>query len=257
MDNIQLNAVDRQLIDQLAAFLPARIFDAHLHLYDAAFLPGMHDPDSNMYSKARLAIDDYLKDQGVLFPGTKKVRLNIITMPDAAMADRKNGLRDASVRFLAEQLTLGPDHVGEAFVLPDDDECCVFTGHPRICGSNAPPGGRTKPTAAGSGVSAGSACGSRRKRACISAHGPRSGARRCRNRAYSSKWRKYYPRHPDPDHAAAFCRLDNVESVAGLYTIWFDLAICDRPPTRPFSNSRNERVLGLIPLNGARRRSPS
>lgn len=243
MDNFQLNAVDRQLIDQLAAFLPAKIFDAHMHLYDAAFLPGMHDPDSNVYCKPRLAINDYLQDQGALFPGAKKVRLNIITMPGAAMADRGNGLRTASVRFLAEQLSLGPDHVGEAFVLPDDTDEDIesLLVHPHIRGFKCYHlVAGTKPTwQAGIAEYLPESAWrvAQEKELCITLHMVRDQALAdVGNWAYIRKMAQKYPRATlILAHAArGFAAWTTVQSVAGLAdldNVWFDLsAICESPP---------------------------
>ncbi len=136
MENFQLNATDRRLIEKLTEFIPDKIFDAHAHLYEADFLPNMYDPAGNIFCQPRLDLADYSLYQAPLYGREKTIRLNIVTTPDAAMAERENGLRAKSVLYLARLLAENPDHVGEVFVLPDDTaaDLAKLLVHPRIKG---------------------------------------------------------------------------------------------------------------------------
>ncbi len=135
-ENYLLNDLDSRLIQQMASFLPKQIFDAHAHLYDSSFLPSLFNPDSNIFCKEKLICSDYMKYQGTLFGPVEKIHINLISMPDLAMADRQNGLRKASVQFLVNQLEQQPEHVGEVVVLPDDTEDDIesLLIHPSIRG---------------------------------------------------------------------------------------------------------------------------
>lgn len=243
MENYQLNEIDRQLIDKLAAFLPGKIFDAHAHLYDASFVPNMYDPESNIICHPRLGIDDYLKYQGALFPGAGQVRVNIITMPDRAMADRGNGLRDASVRFLADQLTRSPGHVGEVFVLPDDteDDIAALLVHPNIRGFKCYHLVAARQPTWQAGIAEYLPESAWRvaheKELCITLHMVRDRALADKgNRAYIKEMAQKYPRATlILAHAArgfaAWTTVESVAELAGLENVWFDLsAICESPP---------------------------
>ncbi|MDW7657462.1 MAG: amidohydrolase family protein [Bacillota bacterium] len=243
MDNFELNTIDRQLIDKLAAFLPKKIFDAHAHLYDAAFVPNMHDPESNVFSRRQLNCADYLQYQGALYPGAEMMRINIVTMPDRAMADRSNGLRDASVRFLVDQLTRCPDHVGEVFVLPDDTENDIesLLVHPNIRGFKCYHLVAARQPTWQAGIAEYLPESAWRvaheKELCITLHMVRDRALAdTGNRAYIKEMAHKYPRATlILAHAArgfaAWTTVESVAELAGLENVWFDLsAICESPP---------------------------
>ncbi len=78
----------------LRDFVPARVFDAHAHLWDAADM------------------DRYIRWQRLLHPGCEELRLNVVPMPGSG--------RERSVEFMAHHLERYPGHVGEVFVLPGD-----------------------------------------------------------------------------------------------------------------------------------------
>ena len=128
---------DRRVLAKLEGFVPEKVFDLHAHLFDTAYLPNMAVEGSLFGACGKVADrDTYERFQSPLYPGLKKLRLNLITVPDAAMADRTNGLRVRSLEFLKEYLEKNPDDVGEAFVLPDDtfDDLKGLLVHPNIRG---------------------------------------------------------------------------------------------------------------------------
>ena len=114
------NDYDREAAKILDDFLPARIFDAHAHLYDASFIPVMGAPGGCFAMRPRCGVHEYLEDMAPLFGTGREIRLNIITTPDVTMADPATGNRQASTEFLAQQLRENPGCVGEIMVGPDD-----------------------------------------------------------------------------------------------------------------------------------------
>lgn len=112
------NRYDLEAAKILDDFLPDQIFDAHAHLYDASFVSGM--ANAGAFSiRNRCEVTQYLEDMKPLL-GSRQVRLNIVTTPDASMTAPDSPCRKASVDFLADQLTRFPGNVGEVMVGPDD-----------------------------------------------------------------------------------------------------------------------------------------
>jgi glutamate-1-semialdehyde 2,1-aminomutase len=135
--SMELTEADIQAIDRLQTFIPDQIFDAHAHLYDCSFAPNTAGPGSIFHQCGSVVtVKDYKWLQGRLYGGDRKIRLNIVSVPDESMADLSNGRRDASTRFLCSQLETYPDCVGEIFVLPDDkiSDIEVQLIHPNIRG---------------------------------------------------------------------------------------------------------------------------
>jgi glutamate-1-semialdehyde 2,1-aminomutase len=128
---------DLRMLKTLKAFIPSKVFDIHAHLYDAAYLPNS-DEDEAVFREFGniIGMDKYVRYQNPLYPGLEKLRLNLVAMPDASMSDRSNGNREKCNNFLREHLEQYPDHVGEAFVLPDDTVSDVkkLLVHPNVRG---------------------------------------------------------------------------------------------------------------------------
>ena len=121
LTDITINGADKRAIDRLQSFMPDQIFDAHAHLYDCAFAPAEAAPGSIFEACGQvITMDDYIRLQGRLYGESKKIWLNIITLPDATMADLTNGHRGASTDFLKKQLEQHPYCVGEVFILATD-----------------------------------------------------------------------------------------------------------------------------------------
>ena len=106
---------DREAAKILDDFLPDRIFDAHLHLFDSSFTPKM-SKGGGFNSSPRADFRDYLEFMKPLFGDQRQIRGNFITAPDASMTEADSPDRKASVAFLVEQLEQYPGNVGEVMV---------------------------------------------------------------------------------------------------------------------------------------------
>jgi len=137
MDDCVLSESDLRMIQALRDFIPSKIFDAHAHLYDSAYLPNLSKDDALFKAFGPVTgMDEYQRFQSPLYPGLERLRLKLISMPDASMSDRSNGNRQKCNDFLVSHLEKYPEHVGEAFVLPDDTvaELKKLLIHPNIRG---------------------------------------------------------------------------------------------------------------------------
>lgn len=135
--NIKIREEDKRAIDRLQIFIPDKLFDAHAHLYDCSFAPNIASPGSIFHQCGKIVMAaDYHRLQAPLYGDNKKIRLNIVSVPDESMTDLSNGRREASTRFLCSQLVAYPECVGEVFVLPDDKVSDIEAQliHPRIRG---------------------------------------------------------------------------------------------------------------------------
>lgn len=110
---------DQEAAKILQDFLPDQIFDAHLHLFDSSFCPGIAK-GGGFNSSPRANFQDYLEFMKPLFGEHRKVQGNFITAPDATMTQADSVNRKASVEFLAQQLEQFPGNVGEVMVGPED-----------------------------------------------------------------------------------------------------------------------------------------
>ena len=126
---------DLEAAQILNDFLPEKIFDAHVHLYDGAFVSGQANGGGAFAIRDHCEVCDYLEDMKPLL-GNRQVRMNIVTTPDGSMAAPDSPDRKASVDFLADQLTQFPGNVGEVVVGPDDtvDDIEKMLVHPNIRG---------------------------------------------------------------------------------------------------------------------------
>ena len=135
--NYTLAERDFKFIDTLREFIPEKVFDMHAHLFDISFLPQTGAPGS-IFAECGAVADraSYERFQCPLYPKIKRLRLNVVSNPDGAMADRSNGLRARCNDFLVRHLERNPDDVGEAFVLPGDSDAEIqgLLAHPNIRG---------------------------------------------------------------------------------------------------------------------------
>ena len=133
MEDCVLSESDLRTLQALHDFVPPKIFDVHTHLYDTAYVPD-HTEIGSLGSV--IGMDEYIRFQNPLYSGLEKLRLNLVSMPDASMSDRSNGFRQQCNDFLVAHLEKYPDHVGEAFVLPDDTVADIkkLLKHPNIRG---------------------------------------------------------------------------------------------------------------------------
>ena len=98
-------------------FLPDKIFDAHAHLFDTAFMPSLTKDYPRLIGNWEL----YQKEMTPVLCN-RTVRLNAVTYPDAAMADRSSGLIEKSDEFLLGELNKCSENVGEIVVHPSETE---------------------------------------------------------------------------------------------------------------------------------------
>ncbi len=110
---------DLEAVKILQDFIPDKIFDAHAHLYDDSFVSGMANGGGAFSIRKRCGIPEYFEDMKPIF-GDRKIRMNIVTTPEASMSAPDSKTRWDSVEFLADQLTRFEGHVGEVIVGPDD-----------------------------------------------------------------------------------------------------------------------------------------
>ena len=98
-------------------FLPDRLFDAHTHPYDSAFMHALYPKER---APERFALEDYHRNMREILGVDRDVCLNMITFPDKKMADLSNGTLAASDEFLFEQLSKDSRNVGEILTLADE-----------------------------------------------------------------------------------------------------------------------------------------
>ena len=100
----------------LSDFLPDKIFDAHMHLYESKFAGEIGMLPDNVY------IEDFYSAMHTVM-GNRRFFANIISMPGKKIISGKNGeFLKASDEFLYKELAKNSDNVGEILVLPDETE---------------------------------------------------------------------------------------------------------------------------------------
>lgn len=270
-----IDDTDREMTARLKGFAPKKIFDAHVHLYDGAFLPNM-GKEGSLFSRAGRVFGgrEALAMASLPFEENTELAANFILMPDGAMADLQNGLRDASTRFLAEQLEQYPSCVGEVVVVPEDTVQSIEKQlcHPRIKGfkcyhtlaqgmaktSDAPIGAYL-PEAAWQVAEA--------QKLCITLHLVKDDALADpENASYLLRMCRQYPQatlilaHCGRGFAA-WTALDSVKQFGAYENVWFDLAaVCEPAPMMAVLQAAGtKRVLwgSDAPISGQRGRCVS
>lgn len=97
-------------------FLPDRIFDAHMHLYDKTYFEnsGILPESANLKG--------FYQDMRELF-GNRKISANIIPYPAKSIVkDNSKDLLQMADNFLYNELEKDKNNVGEILVLPDETE---------------------------------------------------------------------------------------------------------------------------------------
>lgn len=110
------NKFDFEVIKILGDFLPDKIFDAHAHIYDSEFTPGI----SGGYAEEKSGVTEYKSFITEMLQNPRKLRLNAIPFPDKSMADISTGNLKKSDAFLLSELEKDKSNVGEIMVLPDE-----------------------------------------------------------------------------------------------------------------------------------------
>ena len=99
---------DMEAAKKLDAFLPGKIFDAHMHISDRPF-----------YTKDILNLSDYYNDSAPRM-GNREIVCNGIATPYTELRDKNE--RQKLTDFLVNELNMYPQNVGEIHVRPDDTE---------------------------------------------------------------------------------------------------------------------------------------
>lgn len=237
---IEYTNQDYEAIKILEDFLPDKMFDSHAHLFDMSFLPKTDVDFQDRTLKA--GIEEYKKAMIPMLCNPEKLRLNIITYPDATMSEKGSQTLKASDEFLVEQLCLSPESVGEIIVTPHEsaDDIKKRLVHPNIRGfkcyhvmSDEKPTWNNSvdkylPEAAWQVAN--------EKKMCITLH-------MVKDKALADKENLDYictmaERYPDATlilaHAArsfaSWTGVESVEKVAHLENVWFDFsAVCESP----------------------------
>lgn len=110
------NKCDFEAIKILGDFLPDKIFDAHAHIYDSEFTPGI----SGAYAAEKSGVAEYKSFITEMLATPKVLRLNAIPFPDKSMADMSTGNLKKSDAFLLSELEKDKTNVGEIIVLPGE-----------------------------------------------------------------------------------------------------------------------------------------
>jgi len=124
--NFKASEVDLRMAEIYKDFLPEKIFDAHMHLYLRETTPALVKGQANVYFKEGIGFADYAADMGQLMPGVKEMRLNLIPMPDRAMNDLSNGMRDKINAHVLKEQETHPWCVASPYIMPGDSEETIY-----------------------------------------------------------------------------------------------------------------------------------
>ena len=72
-----IDEMKRQDLNVLSEFLPDKIFDAHMHLFDSDFLPNVFGDSKRVIA----GTDEYIASMNELLGFPKTLRINIIPFP--------------------------------------------------------------------------------------------------------------------------------------------------------------------------------
>lgn len=131
-----ITTVDQNAIEQLAEFLPDKIFDAHMHICDRNLSDIEYGPGSSfsLCGDPLLTMDQYIAQQGRLYGPDRKLRGNMVLTADPRMEDPT--LRAKCAAFVAGELERFPGNVAEVPVLAYDTRADIEATlvHERIRG---------------------------------------------------------------------------------------------------------------------------
>ena len=232
------NKCDFEAIKILGDFLPDKIFDAHAHIYDCDFTPGI----AGVYDEKKSGVAEYKSFITEVLQNPKKLRLNAIPFPDKSMTDMSSGNLKKSDAFLLSELEKDNSNVGEIMVLPDEsaEDIEKRLVSPAIRGFKCY---HTNSKAENAGnctideylpESAWQVANERKM--CITLHMVRDKALADeKNLSYICTMAKKYPyavlilAHAARSFAA-WTAIESVEKVAHLENVWFDFsAVCESP----------------------------
>ncbi len=111
-ESIEYTPCDIEALKILEDFLPDKIFDAHMHLYDSSFLPSVFEKGADKY----VGVETYKKVMMPLLGNPKEFKMNIIPYPADFSIDIEK-----SDAFLLNELNKSKNNVGEIIVLPTEN----------------------------------------------------------------------------------------------------------------------------------------
>lgn len=116
-----IEQVDLDVAAIYADFLPEKIFDAHVHMYQRATIPTFHGKDSQ-FLRAAASPQLYAFDMNPYLPGVSSISMNMMPMPDPVMSEPHSGLREGANEYVIRLLQENPGNAGCAYVLASDHE---------------------------------------------------------------------------------------------------------------------------------------
>ena len=130
--DVKYTDYDRVAIDILKDFLPRRIFDAHMHVYDSRHLPMFFKDGERDVAD----LDAYKRAFGEMLCHPRVWRANMITFPDSAMRKKGGEVIRHADEFLIRELDRSDGNVAEIMVSPTEsaEDIEKRLTHPRIRG---------------------------------------------------------------------------------------------------------------------------
>lgn len=122
---------DRAMQRKLQSFIPPKVFDAHAHLHNTAYMP----EGINMFRRFGTAdAERFLRDQKEIY-GERKIRGLLLPTPSVVFNGSPE-LRKQMNDWLSDELRKVPDCVGAVYVMPDDtkEEIEAMLINPQIRG---------------------------------------------------------------------------------------------------------------------------
>ena len=116
----QYGPYDLEAAKILDDYLPDVLFDSHAHAYERIFVPEMARGEDSCFSWHEIADIAVYREELRPLTGNRKLYLNLISGPDATMAEPGSSTLQRSVAFLKEQLEAYPGNCGEVTVRPED-----------------------------------------------------------------------------------------------------------------------------------------
>ncbi len=229
---------DAEAAKILCDFLPDRIFDAHAHLFDTNMMPALTGNSQRLVR----GWEEYQKEMSLLLCNPRQLRINAISYPDAAMADRHNGLIEKSDAFLIGELNKSDDNVGELVVHPaeTEEDLEARLTHPGIrgfkCYHNLSGADNSWEATIDRYLPESAWAVANRRKMVITLHMVRDHA--LADPENLSYIRTMAKRYPDAVLILAHCArafaawtaVESVEKVADLDNVWFDFsAVCESP----------------------------
>lgn len=122
MNGYEVTEQDRRYAEMYRDFLPEKVIDAHMHLWAEDTIPMFYGKDG-VFKTPFGTVEDFRESMKVFFPGVKEIGCMVMPMPDPALADESNGLREKTNRFIAEEVKKTPESCCMSpYILPGDTE---------------------------------------------------------------------------------------------------------------------------------------